>query len=156
MLAGRRNPGLGGRADMLDVLGANYYWNNQWVYGGRALKLDDPRRLPLRALLASVHARYGRPLFLAETSIEGDGRAAWLREVAGEVRAAVLAGVPMEGICWYPVVSHPGWTNGRACLNGLFEMPPRHGVRPVHAPLVAELRRQQSVFRALSEGEAPG
>ena len=29
MLAGRREPELGGDPDMLDVLGANYYWNNQ-------------------------------------------------------------------------------------------------------------------------------
>ena len=46
MLAGSRNPELGGAPDMLDVVGVNYYWNNQWVHRGRALTLDDPRRKP--------------------------------------------------------------------------------------------------------------
>lgn len=150
MLAGRREPELGGGPGMLDVLGANYYWNNQWVHRGRALALDDPRRRPLRDLLAAVHVRYGRPLFLAETSIEGDGRAAWLRHVAEEVGGALRSGVPMEGICLYPVLSHPGWRNGRLCRNGLFELHPLHGLRPVHEPLAAELRRQQSLFGASS------
>jgi hypothetical protein len=134
---------------MLDVLGANYYWNNQWVHRGRALSPDDPRSRPLSALLAALHARYGRPLFLAETSIEGEGRAAWLRGVAEQVRDAMCAGVPVEGICLYPVLSHPGWSNGRMCPNGLFEMEPRHGRRPVHAPTAAELRLQQAAFKAL-------
>jgi hypothetical protein len=61
----------------------------------------------------------------------------------------MCAGVPVEGICLYPVLSHPGWSNGRMCPNGLFEMEPRHGRRPVHAPMAAELRRQQAAFEAL-------
>ena len=149
MLAGRKEPDLGGGPDMLDVIGVNYYWNNQWVHRGRPLALHDPRRRPLGALLAAVYARYKRPLFIAETSIEGEGRAAWLRSVADEVHAAICGGVPVEGICLYPVLSHPGWSNGRMCPNGLFEMGPRHDRRPVHKPLAAELRRQQADFDAL-------
>jgi len=155
MLAGRRNPELGGGPDMLDVVGANYYWNNQWVHRGRALTLDDARRTRLRALVASLQARYGRPLFLAETSIEGEGRAAWLRGVAEEVHAAIRGGVPVEGICLYPVLSHPGWSNGRMCPNGLFEMAPRHGRRPVHTPIAAELRRQQALFEDVASDRQP-
>ena len=134
---------------MLDVLGANYYWNNQWVHRGRVLTPTDPRRKPLGALLAALHARYGRPLFIAETSREGDKRADWLHSVATEVQAAVRAGVPVEGVCLYPVLSHPGWSNGRICPNGLFEMQPRHGLKPVHEPLAAELHRQQARFETL-------
>ncbi len=140
MLAGLREPELGGGPGMLAALGANYYWNNQWVHRGRALAMDDLRRRPLRGLLAGLHARYGRPVLLAETSIEGDGRAAWLRGAAAEVDAAARAGVPVGGLCWYPIVSHPGWSNGRYCPNGLFEMQPRHGLRPVHAPLAAAMQ----------------
>jgi len=155
MLAGHRNPELGGGPDMLDVVGANYYWNNQWVHRGRGLTLDDARRTPLRALLASLQARYGRPLFLAETSIEGEGRAAWLRGVAEEVYAAIHGGVRVEGICLYPVLSHPGWSNGRVCSNGLLEMAPRHGRRPVHTPIAAELRRQQALFEDVASDRQP-
>jgi len=156
MLAGRKAPELGGGPEMLDVLGANYYWNNQWVHSGRVLALADPRREPLSALLTALHARYGRPLFLAETSIEGDKRADWLHSVAAEVQATVRAGVPIEGICLYPVLSHPGWSNGRMCPNGLFEMQPRHGLRSVYDPLAAVLRQQQALFEALFQnGEEP-
>ncbi len=153
MLAGLREPGLGGGPGMLDALGANYYWNNQWVHRGRALAMDDLRRRPLRGLLAGLHARYGRPVLLAETSIEGDGRAAWLRGMAAEVDAAARAGVPVGGLCWYPIVSHPGWSNGRHCPNGLFEMQPRHGLRPVHAPLAAAM---QALASPSPFGRGPG
>src|SRR4051794_34931546 len=60
MLAGRRESELGGSPEMLDVLGANYYWNNQWVDRGRTLSPNDFRREKLSALLAALHARYGR------------------------------------------------------------------------------------------------
>jgi hypothetical protein len=150
MLAGRRAPGLGGAPGLLDVVGVNYYWNNQWEHGGGPISPFDPRARPLHARLAAVHARYGRPLFLAETSIEGDLRAPWLRHVGGEVREAIRRGVPVEGVCLYPVLSHPGWDDGRYCQNGLFEMEPHHdGRRPVHAPLAAELQLQQTLFAVL-------
>jgi hypothetical protein len=103
-------------------------------------------------MLAEVHARYRRPVFVAETSIEGPPRAEWLRYVCEEVRAAILMGVPVEGICLYPVLSHPGWDDDRYCPNGLFELEARQGQRVVHAPLAAELHRQQALFSALFDG----
>ena len=139
MLAGAQEPGLGGGPGLMDLLGANYYWNNQRVHRGRTLPLDDPRQRPLRLLLGDLHARYGLPLILAETSIEGDDRAGWFRRMAAEVDAARAASVPVGGLCWYPVLSHPGWDDARICPNGLLEMP-RHGMRPVHAPLAAAMR----------------
>ena len=155
MLLGRREPELGGAEDMLDVVGVNFYWNNQWVHqGGYGVPLSpyDERWRPLRHLLADVHARYRRPLFVAETSCEGDRRAAWFRHVAEEVRAAIRMGVPVEGICLYPVLGHPGWDDDRYCPNGLLEMEAHHGRRAVHAPLARELRRQRAEFAALLEG----
>jgi hypothetical protein len=139
MLLGRRDEELGGAADMLDAIGVNFYWNNQWwLHEGRdaaPLSVFDERWVPLRELLARAHARYGKPMLLAETSIEGDRRALWLRHVADEVQAALRAGVPMEGICLYPVMSHPGWDDDRYCPNGLFELESQHGRRLVHQPL---------------------
>ena len=50
------------------------------------------------------------------------------------------------------MLSHPGWDDDRYCPNGLFEMEPHHdGRRPVHAPLAAELRRQQHLLTAMFE-----
>ncbi len=164
MLVGRHAPELGGAPTMLDLVGVNYYWNNQWscehprllkghwLCEGEPLSPFDPRARPLRGLLAGVHARYGRPIFVAETSIEGDRRADWLRHVGAEVREAIRAGIPVEGICLYPVLSHPGWDDDRYCPNGLLEMEVRHGRRVEHAPLVAELRRQQRLCESLFSG----
>jgi hypothetical protein len=135
---------------MLDVVGVNYYWNNQWELGGGTLDRADPRLRPLRELLAAAAERHERPIFISETSIEGETRASWLRHVAEETREAVRAGVSLEGICLYPVLSHPGWDDERYCPNGLLEMKPvQAGLRPVHAPLAAELGRQREVFRTL-------
>lgn len=154
MLLGRRDPELGGAEDLLEAIGVNFYWNNQWwLHEGRdaaPLSVFDERWIPLRDLLASVHRRYGRRLFIAETSIEGDRRALWLRYVAEEAQAAIAAGTPVEGLCLYPVLSHPGWDDDRYCPNGLLELEPLHGRRPVHAPLAAELRRQQAAFGTLA------
>jgi hypothetical protein len=157
MLTGRCEPELGGSEDMLDVVGVNFYWNNQWLHQGgfgHPLSPYDERWRPLSDLLQDVHDRYRRPLFVAETSCEGNRRAPWFRYVAEEVREALCRGLPVEGICLYPVLSHLGWDNDRYCDNGLLELESRHGRRVVHQPLARELRRQQAEF-GLSEVAKP-
>ena len=172
MLTGRREPELGGTPEAVDAVGVNFYWNNQWVFPDAARPPDagpdwrpsrdalsayDPRWRPFRDMLAEVHARYRRPLFVAETSIEGAPRAAWLRHVCEEVRAAIRTGVPVEGVCLYPVVSHLGWDDDRHCPNGLLELRSRKGRRLVHEPLAAELREQRRLMAALlAEDRTPG
>ena len=168
MLAGRLWPQLGGDPKYLDVLGVNYYHDNQRVHGGGSLTDPrDPRYRPFRAMLEEVHARYDRPVFVAETGIEGeahvtglprcempvpateDARPAWLRYIGAEVRAACAAGVPVEGICLYPVLNHLGWDDDRHCQNGLLDLPrDAAGRRGVVAPLAEELARQQALFAA--------
>jgi hypothetical protein len=143
MLAGRTEPGLGGAPRYVDVVGLNYYHDNQWYYGlGRKLSRDHAEYRPLRELLREWADRYERPIVLAETGIEGSLRAAWLRWVSAEVAWARDLGVEMHGICLYPIVNHPGWTNDRHCHNGLWDYPDASGGRPIHAPLAKELRRQ--------------
>ncbi|MCW8087323.1 glycoside hydrolase family 1 protein [Sabulicella glaciei] len=151
MIAGHMSPELGGAPELLDVIGVNYYWNNQWLHGGlrEALVPGDPGHTPLRDLLVGVHARYGRPIFLAETSIEGEERAPWLNYVCEEVRAAMRAGVPIEGICLYPVLSHLGWDDDRYCPNGMLELAVEGEERTVHEPLAQEVEKQRHLFAAL-------
>ena len=148
MLCGTLEPELGGGPEMLDVVGVNYYWNNQWRTDGRTLLPGDEGHIPPRELIARVHARYGRPILLAETSIEAEARAGWLRYMGEEMRAAMSAGVPLEGMSLYPVLSHPGWEDDRYCPNGLFETTVRDGRREVHQPLAAELAEQQRLMGA--------
>ena len=151
MLSGRLWPGLGGMAKYLDILGVNYYSDNQWFLGANTLELGHPLYRPFRELLAEVYQRYERPLVIAETGAESDARVPWLRYVAGEAHAAVRAGIPVEGICLYPVTDYPGWTNGRHCQTGLLGFLDDHDRRAVYQPLANELRHQQSVFHSLCQ-----
>lgn len=140
-LTGRARPELGGRPDCVDIVGLNYYLHNQWIDGGLPMALDHPKFRPLRDILRTAHERYGKPVLLAETGIEGGLRAAWLRIMATEVAAAQAAGVPVEGICLYPVTDYPGWADERHCPTGLLGYPGAGGRRQVFQPLAQELAR---------------
>ena len=144
MLSGAAWPQLGGRPDLLDVVGINYYHDNQWIHDGPPLDIGHPRYTPLRALLAETFDRYGRPILVAETGIEGRARPNWLAYVCAEVRAAIALGVPVEGVCLYPVLDHPGWDDARYCPNGLLQFGPGTCCRPVYGPLAQELARQRA------------
>jgi glycosyltransferase involved in cell wall biosynthesis len=148
MLAGRSWPQIGGRPELLDIVGVNYYSNNQWTHGGPPLDAAHRDYRPFREILADTYARYGRPIFVAETGIEDDHRAAWFRTVCKEVRAAMELGVPVEGICLYPVLGHPGWDNERVCANGLLGV--QDDSLTTHGPLADEIHIQASHFAALS------
>jgi hypothetical protein len=146
MIAGRQRPELGGREEYLDVVGMNYYIQNQWIHEGSVLVPSHPLHLPLRFMMREVWERYRRPLFIAETGIEGDVRPNWLRYIGREVRGALRLGVPVEGVCLYPIVDHPGWEDDRYCPNGLWGYADDEGRRPIFLPLAAELARQRRLF----------
>lgn len=151
MLIGRLWPQLGGDERYLDVIGVNYYPWNQWFYdgplhGGATLSPGAPGWRPFEDMLAENHARYGRPLYLAETGCENEKRAPWLRATGDAVAAALARGLPVEGVCLYPIVNFPGWENGRHCHNGLWDYANDQGEREIHAPLAEELSRQQARF----------
>ena len=149
MLAGTSWPQLGGRRALLDIVGVNFYSNNQWIHGGPTIGPGHPLYRPFRSILAEVYARYGRPIFVAETGCEGEGRPAWLSYVAAEVRAAIRLGVPVEGICLYPVLNHPGWDDGRDCPNGLIEHTPGPAGRVPYPPLADAIAREQALTAPL-------
>lgn len=152
MLAGRVRPEVGGQERYLDIIGVNYYPNNQWMFGEtsfhpeRWLNVSDPQYRPLSDLLREVYQRYRRPMFIAETGTEGTERVDWLRYVGSEVRHALELGVPIEGICLYPIIDFPGWGDDRHCETGLWSYPDVHGHRELYSPLAAELRCQQQAF----------
>ncbi|MGI4764606.1 MAG: hypothetical protein ACRYGP_06020, partial [Janthinobacterium lividum] len=137
----------------LDIVGVNYYPDNQWYTGGLTIPLGHHAYRPLREILAEAHARYGRPLLIAETGAEGTAKASWFHYVCGEVRAAQRADVPVEGVCLYPILDYPGWENDRTCSVGLFSLPERDGRRTSDLDLADELERQREEFAACA---APG
>ena len=143
MVGGRLCPELGGAPKYLDIIGVNYYPHNQWLYPERTMiQRSHELYRPFREMLAEISARYDRPLFVAETGIEDDERPGWLRYVGGEVRAALEAGTPVQGVCLYPILNHPGWEDDRHCRNGLYDYADENGKREIYAPLADELRRQ--------------
>ena len=142
-LTGRSWPQLGGRPDLVDVVGLNYYPPNQWTLGKSPVRPGHPLYRPLSDLLAQAHARYGKPVFIAETGAEADFRAGWFNDVMEEVLRARERGIPVEGICLYPVANHVGWDDDRICPNGLLGHEPLPGGRTVHEPLAEALRQAQ-------------
>lgn len=130
----------GGRP-ILDVVGACYYQFNHWYDCGDAassitLAPEDPSRRPLSLLLKDVHVRYGRPLFVAETSAERQERAKMARHVLDEVTLARRAGVPVHGVCWYPAIDHLGWDDDRPCFHGIWSQADPTGRRHVCCSLL--------------------
>jgi hypothetical protein len=167
MLVGRLAPEVGGSADLLDVVGVNYYPHNQWEHTrGGCLAPDDPRRKPFRQILLEVYQRYRRPMIVSETAAAGAYRPAWLRYMVDECLAAIRLGVDLQGICHYPVIDMPGWIGGFCSefLNyGLWDLVPdpqdaQEGAcspvlrRQPYAPVLMALREAQQRVAAAGLG----
>ncbi|NIK33635.1 beta-glucosidase/6-phospho-beta-glucosidase/beta-galactosidase [Xanthomonas arboricola] len=146
MICGKQWPGLGGAPQYLDIVGLNYYADNQWYLGGTPIPRTSADHRPLSAIMDEFWRRYQRPLIISETGAEGDKRAGWLAHVGSEVALAMQQGVPMEGICLYPVLDYPGWDNYRHCPTGVFGYADEHGQRPLHDGLAEQLRREHERF----------
>ncbi len=155
MLSGRLLPELGGSPRHLDIVGINYYWTNQWELHRPGLPLDDtdPRRWPLRRLVRAVWERYGSTdILITETSHVGDMRPVWLQELAGECGALLDEGVPLRGVCLYPVLGMPEWHSRHEWTQmGLWDMQPTDDElqRVPHAPTLAALRAAQAHLEPL-------
>jgi glycosyltransferase involved in cell wall biosynthesis len=146
LLSGRLWPQIGGQPKYLDIIGVNYYSNNQWIHEGPTLDRFHELYRPFRHLLTATYERYMRPIFVAETGAEEDHRHGWLRYMAGEVKAAMDLHVPVEGLCLYPIFNHPGWDNDRHCHNGLWDYANAEGERDLCIPLAEELISQTSIL----------
>ncbi|MBC6991254.1 amine oxidase [Hymenobacter sp. BT491] len=114
ILAGRLCPELGGKLEYIDILGFNFYYDNQWMLDpyeriGWADQPAHPQWKPLRQLLLMAHQRYSSPIVLSETSHPGVDRPKWLNYVVQECAAAVQQGVPLQGVCLYPIIDRPDW-----------------------------------------------
>jgi hypothetical protein len=117
MLAGRLLPELGGSPRHLDVVGINYYWTNQWEFGALPnehgfvppLADDDPRRLPLSDLVRTVWERYNHPVIISETAEVGQKRGPLIHQLAQDSLRLFGHGVPLGGICLYPILGMPEW-----------------------------------------------
>ncbi|NNU63863.1 MULTISPECIES: glycosyltransferase family 4 protein [Rhizobium] len=140
LIGGRLWPQIGGSERYLDVIGVNYYFNNQWIHGGTPIDIGHELYKPLNEILRQTFARYGRPILIAETGIENERRATWFEYVVGQASLAMQSGVPLEGLCLYPIVDHPGWDNGRQCANGVLSTEVTASGRTAYAPLATAIQ----------------
>jgi hypothetical protein len=108
MIAGRIQPEFGGDAHYLDLIGVN---STPPISGkcraDESFAGMEVQRPPLGA--ASPASGRGLPalpaaFFIAETSHYGIGRAACLNEISSEVAKALEAGMPVGGVCLYPIL----------------------------------------------------
>ncbi|WKB54248.1 FAD-dependent oxidoreductase [Eleftheria terrae] len=167
LLAGRMEPELGGHEAALDLLGLNHYHNGQWEVGTeRRLHwhLRDPRRLPFGSLVRETWERYRHPMIVAETSHVGVGRGQWLHEMATEAARVRAAGIPLEGLCLYPIVDRHDWDDPTHWHNsGLWDAAPPDTPLPagcapgrvLNRPYARVLRRWQRQLPACTTEGSP-
>ncbi len=142
MLIGKCAPELGGAPEYLDIIGINYYFNNQWRHpSGRRIYRRHKNYQPFHELIENFYNRYQKPIFIAETGIEDEARAEWFRYIFEQTKIAESRGVPVGGICLYPILNHPGWDDNRHCCNGLWDYADETGEREIYQPLAEEILR---------------
>ena len=128
------------RADppRLDLLGVNYYpdltprivervdgrirqvTTNRWTEG-------------LELALTTAWARYGLPLMVTETSIEGDDdtRRRWAEDSMAVVRRLAADGVDVRGYTWWPLLDFVDWSYASGGRNvEEFMLDPLSGATP--------------------------
>jgi beta-glucosidase/6-phospho-beta-glucosidase/beta-galactosidase len=152
LMCGTMEPEVGGDPSCLDILGINYYPDNQWFLSGGMIGLGHHCYRPLREILLEISAQYARPMVISETGAESTARPAWLDYVVGEVMAARSEGAKIAGLCLYPILDYPGWDNDRPCEVGLFGPADGTGRRPLCGPLAMALARQQEALASASHG----
>jgi hypothetical protein len=149
MLSGRLDPELGGDPALLDVLGVNYYWDNQWIHNTGTIGVGHRQHVPLHRMLARIHERYGRPMLIAETGCEGENGPPWVNWIGSEIRRALRLGLPVHGLCLYPVMDYPGWSDERHCRVGLIQLDDAYEERSIDRELVLALEEEAQLFAPL-------
>ncbi|MGN6417005.1 MAG: amine oxidase [Pseudobacter sp.] len=153
MLRGEKCPELGGSPHLADMLGFNYYHNNQWVAVEETFLPwtnypPDPRWRPLSSLFEDAWQRYQLPMVLSETSHPGIDRPEWILSIGEQVQTILRKSIPLWGVCIYPVIDRPDWDNlNKWHHSGLWDLkqdgnnPP---IRLLYEPYAQALRKVQS------------
>lgn len=154
ILSGRMCPELGGKPEYLDILGFNYYYNNQWILNPhQILGWNDPVPHPslreLSDLLHEAYLRYNRPIVLAETSHPGIDRPRWIKYISKQISKTIQQEIPVWGVCIYPIIDRPNWDHLHDWHHsGLWDMDPAIGIksRVLHQPSAKALLEAQNLL----------
>jgi len=97
----------------------------------------------------------GYDLRAVARDLGGSRRAQWLRKIAAEVQLARCSGIPVEGVCLYPVIDRPDWDNFNHWHHcGVWDFHRgRDGFLPrgVNLEYAAEFRRVQEIVPSPTE-----
>src|SRR4051812_30370624 len=137
-----------------DVLGIDYYPHSDWqldvhVGGVRQRRADNP--IGLYGVAGADWQRYGIPMMLTETSIEGKpiNREIWLETCITDIKRLREEGVPMLGLVWWPMIDQLDWDGalthriGKIHEVGLFNLKRKQdGTLTRHASPLVKLFKQ--------------
>jgi beta-glucosidase/6-phospho-beta-glucosidase/beta-galactosidase len=108
----------------VDVIGVNYYpdltpRSVEPIAGGFRQRPYFAGTPGLTAALTGFAGRYGLPVAITETSIEGDdaARTAWLRESVAATLALRDDGLDVRGYTWWPLLDFVDWSWAAAGSN---------------------------------------
>jgi beta-glucosidase/6-phospho-beta-glucosidase/beta-galactosidase len=141
------------------IVGLDYYPNNERVVLPDGTEAPDERR-GFAAIGQRYHARYGRPIMLAETNTSAERAIGWLEDTWNETVELAESGVPVAGYCWYSLTDQVDWDtclrepNNRVNSLGLVDL---DRVRRPVAGLYEELARAVAATGApafITEGGA--
>ena len=152
MISGRLHPELGGSRKHLDIVGLNYYWTNQWEHTRPGTPLDetDERLWPIRDLVRWVWHRYGGEICITETSHTDDKRGPYLRSLTEEAEAVLFEGIPLVGVCLYPVLGMPEWHDQEQWTRlGLWDLSPDAFGNLIRVPHEASHKELEQMHRRL-------
>nr|WP_277355451.1 family 1 glycosylhydrolase [Curtobacterium pusillum] len=116
----------------IDLLGVNYYPDLTprllTADAGRIVQHAHDRWTDgLVDALRRFDARYGLPMVVTETSIEGsdDLRSAWMHDAADTVHDLARQGLDVRGFTWWPLFDFVDWSYAAGGRNvEEFELPP--------------------------------
>lgn len=137
-----------------DVFGMDYYPHSDWQIdvgptgAVRQRRADNPTGL--YNVANAYWKRYGIPLMLTETSIEGQpiNREIWLETNVEHIKRLREEGVPMLGLIWWPMIDQVDWDGalthrvGKIHEVGLFNIKRAQDgtMNRVASPLVAHFK----------------
>jgi beta-glucosidase/6-phospho-beta-glucosidase/beta-galactosidase/glycosyltransferase involved in cell wall biosynthesis len=138
-----------------DVLGLDYYAHSDWQLdlgptgSIRQRRADNP--IGFYGVANSYWQRYGIPMMLTETSIEGQpiNREIWLETNIDHIRRLREEGVPVLGLVWWPMIDQLDWDGalthrvGKIHNVGLWNLQrqPDGTLKRVATPLIDQFRR---------------
>jgi hypothetical protein len=163
MICGRICPELGGSEDLVDILGFNYYYNNQWILGSYQFlnwnePVPDPRWRDLSELLEAAYRRYNKPFILAETSHPKEDRPLWITMISKECVKLLDRDLPLLGVCLYPIIDRPDWDHlNEWHHSGLWDtdFSGKHS-RVLHVGSALALRKGQELVSRALESKVTG